>query len=160
MNIKISLSILLCVFLTACSMSQPVRTPYTAPDQVQAISKDMIVGKWAIKILNPLEGEPVDGGVVEYKPDGTVFAQHSSDASGLTLEIEMDGTWSIEGDMIRGTMENIRETSGNPAAKLMIPILNSMKNSSTGTANVVEASANRLVIIGNEGGQAQELTRI
>lgn len=160
MIIKIFLSILLCTVLTACSMSQPVRAPYTAPDQVQAISQSMIVGKWAVKILNPIEGEPADGGVVEYKSDGTVFAQNSNDASGLDMEIEMDGTWSIEGDMIRGTMESIRETSGNPAAKLMIPLLNALKKTSTGTANIIEASANRVVLVATEGGQAQELTRI
>jgi len=62
--------------------------------------------------------------------------------------------------MIRGTMESIRETSGNPAAKLMIPLLNAMKKTSTGTANIIEASANRVVLVATEGGQAQELTRI
>lgn len=113
-----------------------------------------------MKILNPLEGEPAQGGIVEYRPDGTVFAQHSNDVSGLDMQIEMDGTWSIEGEMVRATMESIRETSGNPAAKIMIPLLNSMKKTNTGTANILEASENRLVLVATDGGQAQELTRI
>lgn len=160
MKFKTSLSALFFMLLCSCSTGQPVRTPFITPDLVQAVSQDMIVGRWAVRILNPLEGEPASGGVVEYKSDGTVFAQSASNSAGVDMQFEMNGTWATEGEMVRATMESIRETTGNPVAQLMLSLLDSLKETHSGTANILEASQNRLVLVANDGGQAQELTRI
>ena len=70
----------------------------------------------------------------------------------------MVGTWQVEGDLIRVQLESIKETSGNALGGMMATFMSGMKDRMNGTANVYEASANRVVLVGTDGG-AVELTR-
>ena len=155
----LSLSVSICLTSTGCSLGPPTRTPYVGVDSVGEISPNMLVGSWDVRVLNPIEGEERNQTDAHYKQDGTVVINSSSNNEGMSLAMRMTGRWRIEGDMVMLTMESIEETSGNAMAALMMPMLNSMKDRATGSANVFESGDGRLVMVATEGGQAQELTR-
>lgn len=156
-------NIIAVIFITsiiAACVTQPPRAPYTGSDTVGAISKNMLIGHWKIRILNPIEGEQLDSADIHYRDDGTLLLNSQSSSSGMDMALEISGTWSIQGDLVNQKMESIRETSDNKIAAMMIPLMNSMKSRMSGSANVYSASADRVVLVSSTGGQAQELTRI
>ncbi|NOY71887.1 MAG: hypothetical protein GXP14_05840 [Gammaproteobacteria bacterium] len=151
------------LFNGCASMSQPERAAYTGADNIGAIKPEILIGNWNIKLLNPVEGEEMQKLISTYKSDGTVVMKAQSSASNNpmgNIVLEMTGTWSIEGEHVVLQLDSIRETSGNAIASLMVGMLGNMKKSLSGTANIYEASVDRIVLVSTEGGQAQEWTRI
>lgn len=151
------------VLIGCATPSQPQRTAYSGTDNVDTVSSAMMVGKWNVSILNPIEGEETIKEVkVNYLADGTVtmttLSQTSSGPMG-TVALEMAGSWKIEGDNVWQQLDSIKETSGNTMAKFLVGMMGNFKHKFSGTANVYEASSNRLVLVSEEG-QAQELIRI
>ena len=71
----------------------------------------------------------------------------------------MLGTWTVQGDTIATQLESVREVSGNTLGGLMARMMSGMREKMSGSANVYEATPNRLVIVSDDG-QAQELTRL
>ncbi len=145
--------------LTSCSFSPPKRTAYTGADTVDTVDPSMFLGTWDVRILNPIEGEEDYSMVITYKEDGTMEANSEGGQEGMRMAFRMLGRWTIEGDVINQTMESIEETSGNSMAAFLKPILNSNKKNASGSANVYDSSADRLILVSVEQGQAQELTR-
>ena len=66
----------------------------------------------------------------------------------------------IYSETVTQTLETIEETSGSQLGALMQPLLSGMKKRATGSANVYEATADRVILDSTENGQAQEYTRI
>lgn len=161
--LKVSLVVPIALAVVSCAVTPPARAPYTGPDNIAAISSDMIVGHWKVKILNPIEGEEtVKEARANYFPDGTIVLtaeSQNSAASMGNMVLEMTGSWSIEGGSVRQQLETIEETTGNTMAKFLIGLMGNVKDRYTGTANLYEADDNRLVLVSDDG-QAQELTRI
>lgn len=153
------LPLAMAVALSSCSTTPPARTPYTGADKVQAVSQDMLLGRWNVKVLNPIEGEEVNSAIAHYREDGTVVIEATTN-TGVELKMEMDGTWQVQGNTVVQQLTEIRETGGDPVAKLMMPLMNAFKDRMGGTADIYEATANRVVLVSAESGQAQELTRL
>ncbi|MCB1756373.1 MAG: hypothetical protein KDJ38_12675 [Gammaproteobacteria bacterium] len=155
--------ILVVLLLAACaSLSPPKRAAYTGQDQVGAVDANMLIGSWNGEILNPIEGEQDTVYKIEYRADGTVTSySRTKDSSGVMgpMEFEITGTWKVDGELVTQTAEEIREVSGNKLAAMVASMMGSMKEKMTGTANIYEASADRIVLVADEG-QAQALTRI
>ena len=138
-----------------------MRAPYTGADNVGPLANDMLIGNWSVKVLNPIEGEQ-SGGVtdVSYSADGTIVMNANPSAQGMDMALRMTGSWAIEGDLVTQTLESIEETSGSQLGALLKPFLNGMKNRATGSANIFEASADRVILVSTGDGQALEYTRI
>lgn len=151
---------LLAVFLAGCASSAPPPPPpYSGPDNVGAVNKNMIIGQWSGRLLNPVQGQPNNGFTAAFNADGSTVYDVTDTQSGMGLKLQMVGTWSIQGDQITTQLDSVREVSGNALGGLMAKMMSGMRDRMGGSANVYEASANRLVLVGKEG-QAQEFTRI
>ena len=151
--------LLLSALLAGCATSTPpARDPYTGPDRVGELNPRMLLGKWQGRILNPLAGE-ADAFEADYGADGTLTVRTRDTRSGMNLVFEAVGRWSIEGDRLRQQVESVREVSGNALGGMMARFGSSMRGNGSSTANVVEANAQRVVLVSDDGGQAQELMR-
>lgn len=146
------------VVLAGCSTTPPPRPDYNGADSVAGVSEQMLVGQWQGRVLNPIKGESTEPFQVAYNENGSVVLNSKDNQSGLGLEFEVIGTWSIDGETVSVNMESITETSGNQLGALITRFASAMKDNATGTMNIYEASADRLVIVSNDG-QAQELVR-
>jgi hypothetical protein len=146
------------VVLAGCSTTPPPRPDYNGADSVAGISEQMLVGQWQGRVLNPIKGESTEPFQVAYNENGSVVLNSKDTQSGLGLEFEVLGTWSIDGETVTVNMESITETSGNQLGALITRFGSAMKDKAPGTRNIYEASADRLVIVSDDG-QAQELVR-
>jgi len=149
----------LAILGTGCSTTPPPRPDYTGADSVGGVSEQMLVGQWRGRILNPIEGEASDGFTVAYNQDGTAIVNSKDKNSGLNLEFKVTGTWAVEGELVAVNMESVEETSGNKLGALAARFASAFKDRASGTFNVYEAAADRLVLVA-EDGQAQEWVRI
>lgn len=156
------LAFLLIFGTSACvSTKAPKRPSYEGEDKVATVDKSLIIGKWQTRILNPIEGEEsANGAVVHYNDDGSVILDSQFDTGGMgMMEMEVTGTWAIEGDLIKQVATDVREKSGNALGTFVKIFKGRMLKSANATLDVYEATADRLVIVSDHG-QAQELTRI
>ena len=145
--------------MAACSSTSPERPDYNGADSIGGVADQMLIGQWRARSLNPIQGEPTDLGVITYDPEGTVVATFKDEQSGLDLEYEMIGRWSIQGDNVTVDVESIDETSGNSLGPLVAVFMNAFKKNMGGSFNVYESSADRVVVVATTG-QAQEWNRI
>lgn len=146
------------VVLAGCGTTPPPRPDYNGADSVAGVSEQMFVGQWQGRVLNPIEGESTEPFQVAYNEDSSVVMNFKDTQSGLGLEIEGIGTWSIDGETVIVQMESFTETSGSKLGILVSKFASLMKDKATGTMNIYEASADRLVIVSDDG-HAQELVR-
>ncbi len=146
------------VVLAGCSTTPPPRPDYSGADSVAGVSEQMLVGQWQGRVLNPIKGESTEPFQVAYNEDGSVVLNSKDTQSGLGLEFEGIGTWSIDGETVIVNLESITETTGSQIGALITRFASVMKDKATGTMNIYEASADRLVIVADDG-QAQELVR-
>ena len=147
------------VAVAGCSTTPPPRTAYDGPDRVTTVQPAMLIGSWDVRILNPIPGEKNQQVTAKYNADGSVVVNSVSTEVGMQMSFRMIGRWSVNGDQITQTLESMEETSGKPINALIRPFVGSMKSRASGTANVYEASSDRVVLV-SEHGQAQELTRL
>ncbi len=159
-TVKLISAFALLLTAAACATKAPVRSTYSGADNVGAVTKDMLLGNWSVRVLNPIEGE--DSGVTNasYNADGTVVMNANPSAQGMDMKLRMTGSWAVNGDVVTQTLESIEETSGSQLGALLKPFLSGMKNNATGSANIYEASADRVVLVSTDDGQALEYTRI
>ncbi|MGH1357328.1 MAG: hypothetical protein ACRBC3_01055 [Burkholderiaceae bacterium] len=158
---KVTAAAALAIVIAGCASSGSSQSipPYTGKDQVGAVSKDMIIGNWSGRVLNPVQGQPTNNFTATFSQDGKTVYNVDNGQSGMNLKFQMIGTWTVEGDLITTQLDSINEVSGNALGGLMAKMMSSMRDRMSGSANVYEASANRLVLVGKEG-QAQEFTRL
>ena len=147
------------VLASGCSLTPPPRTPYAGADTVGEINSDMLLGSWNVRVLNPLEGEENNQSDMRFNSDGTMVMNSSINNEGMPFAMRMTGRWSVAADLVTMAVESVEETSGSPMAGFLAPMLDSYKDRMVGSANVYEASANRIVLVTGEGDMAQELTR-
>ncbi len=160
----ISLFTLVVVLTVSACGAPPKREPYDGADLVGAIDPAMLVGNWQITILNPIPGE--DGPTVStaYRSDGTwtslVIPPDEQNQDLGPMEFEGKGTWQVNGDSMFGKAEEIRETTGNKFGGLMNSVMSLFMSKMEGTLNAYEISADRMIFVNEESGQATLLTRI
>lgn len=152
--------IIAAALMFGCATSGSSKRPaYTGTDSVSTIDPDMLIGIWNTRILNPVKGEEsANGAVVEYREDGTVLVNSEFDSGMGIMQMEVSGTWSINGEVIEQKATDVREKSGNAMGALVKVFKGTMLKNANATLNVYEATGERLVIV-SDSGQAQELTR-
>lgn len=159
-NRALALVFILSLSIAGCATKAPPRIAYTGADSVGAITSDMLLGNWSVTVLNPHEGEQSGVTDVSYDAGGTMVMNASPSAPGMEMKLRMTGTWQIQGDLVSQTLETIEDTSGSTLGSLLKPLMAGIKNRATGTANIFEASADRIVLVSTNDGQALEYTRL
>lgn len=147
--------------LSACmSMGEPKREAYTGQDQVGTLSKEMFIGDWEVTILNPLDGEQQKvQPIVHYSADGSLTMDAAFDSGMGNVELEVIGNWTIEGDTVKQVATDVREKTESSVGMMIKLFKGMMLKNSNAVLNVYEASANRLLVVSDEG-QAQEFNRV
>lgn len=163
MNAIVSISTLTCMLtLTACG-SPPKREPYAGVDQVGEINKSQMVGDWNIIVLNPVADEDKSTITTSYKSDGTwtstVIPPEEQNRDLGPMKFAGEGSWQIDGDSMLATMNNIEETTGHKLGGFMTSVMSLFMSKMSGTANAYEMSADRMVFVHEETGQATLLVR-
>lgn len=160
-TLKVGAVLLVTIALSACmSMGEPKRDAYTGKDQVGQITKDMIIGDWEITILNPIEGEQREVKAnTHYMADGSLTVDAAFESGMGVVELEVIGNWTIEGDKIKQVATDVREKSESSIGILIKVFKKLMLKNNNTELNVYEASANRLLIVADDG-QAQEYHRL
>lgn len=160
-TLKVGAVLLVTIALSACmSMGEPKRDAYTGKDQVGQITKDMIIGDWEITILNPIEGEQREvKAKTHYMADGSLTVDAAFESGMGVVELEVIGNWTIEGDKIKQVATDVREKSESSIGILIKVFKKLMLKNNNTELNLYEASANRLLIVADDG-QAQEYHRL
>jgi len=150
--------------LTSCAALSPSERPaYTGADSVSTAKTSQLVGVWKVTNLNPYPESEPQRTTIEYRADGSVLGTivpegESASAMG-NMRFEMTGNWRLDGDMI--THENMEMNVITDDDNKMMNVLGKMfgkKNGLSGQANIYELSANRIVMVGADGG-AMEYVR-
>lgn len=154
----------MCIFtLTACG-SAPKREPYAGADQVGEIDAAQLVGDWKITILNPVSGEEDSTVTTSYKSDGTwtsnVIPPAQQDEDLGTMRFAGAGTWQVNADTMFSKAEKIEETTGHKLGGFMEATMSLFMSKMAGTVNPYEMSADRMIFVNQETGQATLLERI
>jgi hypothetical protein len=147
------------ITLTGCAVTPPERPVYGGTDNVEAISAESLVGTWTMSVLNPIPGEENTQATITLNADGTSTGTSRSTSGGQDFEFTMNGTWSVDGEYLVTTMENVSESSGGALAKLTQDLVSVMMKNRKARGDVFELSPNRLVIVDNETRQAQQWVR-
>lgn len=146
------------IALASCaSLKPPVRPAYTGTDSVNTANQSQLVGVWTVNNLNPYPDSEPQRTTIEYQADGSVLGQvvpEGESARSLgNMTFEMTGNWRLDGDMV--THENMEMNVITDGDNKMMNVLGNMfgkKNSLSGQANIYELSANRIVMVGSDGG--------
>ncbi len=146
------------VALTGC-MTAPKRPDFSAPDQVQQIDPQAVVGTWNVTVLNALEGEQVDSAVYTYEADGSWLSTVSNDAAGFAMEAKGIGRWLVRGEEVVVTMDDIEIISDSPLAKLLGGMMKGIIKKSAGSINPYEITPDRMVWLTDEN-QALQFDRM
>jgi hypothetical protein len=157
---RVMLAVCCTSVLYACAVGAPKRADYGGADNIAAVQDSMILGTWRTRILNPVKGEETGSSEFTLNADGTMSGTSQSSADGGQMVFEMAGTWQITGEHITTTIESMKETSGNQVAAFAQSLVASLTKGRTTKLNVFESSADRLVVVAEDTGQAQEWTRI
>ncbi len=136
------------------SMSPPVRPDYTGADSVSSADASQLLGSWRINPLNPYPDAEPQETTVEYMADGTVLGETVPGGESAALlgdtRFQFRGTWSLDGDTVVHKDVQMSTTGGNAMASMMARMISSRQNIS-GSANIYELSANRIVMVGDDG---------
>jgi len=148
------------LFLTACA-SAPKMQPYAEPDNVGTINPGDIVGEWRAKVINSgaaSDDQPVTS--YTFQEDGTWLATVKSGAeSGIDFEMEGNGTWTIEGEMLRSVVKEVRNVSDNTLSNIMTGIIRKGMEKNTNAVNPYSVTANQIIWVA-ENGTAMQLDRM
>ncbi len=150
------------IVTTGCaSLKPPVRPDYTGTDLIDSAKPSQLVGAWTVRNLNPFPDQPPQQTSVEYRADGTAVAVGKSQGEGTELlgdlQFEMTANWELVGDVVRHSNVEVSSSSDNAMGAMIGKMLNSSQKMA-GQANIYELSANRIVMVGDDGA-AMEYTR-
>lgn len=153
--LKIILPLATLLFLQACAVPAAKKpTPYNGPDTVGTFTADDIVGTWRMTLLS-VEKTPDDPvALVTINADGTAVATTTPpEGAEINFAFESSGTWEIAGDQLKTAMTEMREVSGNRAAAFIGGFASRFisKDQLSGTANPYVLTAERMVLVDDEG---------
>ncbi|MGQ7847497.1 hypothetical protein ACUNV4_23605 [Granulosicoccus sp. 3-233] len=136
------------------SLSPPVRPDYTGADQVNTAEASQLVGVWRITPLNPYPDAEPQETTIEYLADGTVVGESIPGGESAAVlgdaRFTFRGTWSLEGDTVVHEDVQMSTTGGNAMASMMTRLIGSRQDIS-GSANIYELTADRIVMVGDDG---------
>lgn len=149
---------LLAALASGCSLTPPERPAYDGPDLVGSdVDPGSLVGVWRVTPLNPYPDEGEQETVIEYRADGSVVGEidPSEDESMAVLgdtQFRMTGNWSVSDGAVAHENIEMEALSDNAFAQLMANMINGLKRDLGGTADILELEADRIVMLGDDGG--------
>lgn len=158
------LSLALLSTLSACiSLTPPERPAYTGQDNVSEVDQSQLIGSWVTRELNPYpDSGTTQETTIEYLADGSMqgsFVVRGEGAEMLKdMTFEVSGNWQLNGDLVSHTNVEVNSSDGNTLGALLNTLMKSTSREMSGTGNVYELSADRIVMVG-EDGTALEYTR-
>lgn len=138
---------------SACATVAPPQRPvWNGTDEVGNINDAMIVGRWALTLLNPLPGQQTQTTRLVYQTDGTVrgilrTAEPRGDLGELAFELA--GHWQARGEWLVHSDVRLTSRDGSVVGRVMSRMFN--RQAVAGRANVYARSANRLLMVGDDG---------
>lgn len=140
----------------------PPRPAYTGTDIVDQIDPASLVGSWKMRVLNPRPDEKLPDQTIQINADGTAVARLTNmpEMEEMGLEFESSSNWEVSGDIITTSNVSVKEVSGNSLGSLMTSIANTQSRKMSGSANVMEASSDRMVWAWSEDGTVVEYVRV
>ncbi|MEK0082607.1 hypothetical protein [Benzoatithermus flavus] len=151
------------MLLAGCAMggggSEARRPPVSVADEVTKVQRDMLVGAWRCRELNPYPELPKASRTITFGADGTVVAEvrTENDPRYGPLQGISRGNWSVEGDRL--VMRNMKlearaaEGSANPfggfLAGLTATVANTfMRSQQDSTSDVLKLTRSELIFRG------------
>ena len=149
--------------ISACASfsAPPPRPAYAGVDAVDQVDPADIVGTWKMRVLNPRPDEQLPEQTMTLNADGSAKGSITNlpDMEDSGLEFESSANWELNGDIVTTSNVSVRELSGNSLGSFMTAIVNTQSKKMSGSANVMEVSANRMVWAWSEDGTVMEYVR-
>ena len=156
-----AMSLVIAIAGTGCaSVQSPSRPAYTTVDTVSEVTPAQLVGTWTATELNPIAGSEPESTVIKYSDDGlvssTITLQLGTATQPDDIAFELNGQWRINGDTVTHYDMQISSIDDSEAGSILSQLINDQTKHSEqggllGEATVVEASVDRLVMIGTDG---------
>ena len=160
----IGLAALACTLLSASgcvSLTPPERPAWQGTDQVGDVPPESLVGVWRVRELNPYpDAEPQDV-TIEYRDDGTVSGRivprgPSANAFG-DIAFQMNGQWKVDAGIVSHSDVEMETIGDNAFARMMSGVVNGLERDLGGSADIQELGADRIVMLGTDGGAMEYL---
>jgi hypothetical protein len=142
--------------LAACTAGggeAPRRPAVSMADQVAAVDRELVVGTWRCRDLNPYPGAPEQVVTETFAADGSFVGQSGVSGEGPagSIEVRASGRWAVEGDRIVTTGVTTQASSADPTlnviAGLTAQYLNSQPPSlRDGSSEVLKLTNRELVL--------------
>lgn len=143
--------------LAACvgGGSAPGRPAVSLADEVGAIDRDLVVGTWQCRELNPYPERPLQAITTTYEADGRFTGQGRSAEGGPVggMIVDVWGSWAVEGDQLVASdvRTEARAADDNPAINMLAglgaAIANTMMATQReGASDVLRLTPNDLVM--------------
>ena len=100
----------------------------------------MLIGRWALTVLNPLEGQQARSTVVTYHADGSVTGALEIDGNGAVenQRFRMAGRWRIEGTHVAHSAVTLQSVGNSRIGAAMSAMFN--RQATPGRADVHESA--------------------
>lgn len=143
------------ITVTGCvSITPPSRPEYTGTDNIDQVQASQLIGRWSATELNPLPNTNPQTTFIDYNSDGTVsgIVPSSTDAPASidNLELRLSGNWALQADVVEHRNIVIHSTDDSELGLLLNQVLQSQASISS-RANIYEVSAERIVMVGEDG---------
>ena len=162
-SITVGMVAVVTLIISACG-SPPKREPYSGADLVGGLTPAQITGQWKVTVLNPIAEENKSQIYYNFSDSGawqTTFIPSDDQTKSLgKMEFRGQGVWNVDGDKVFSKTETVKEITGNKLGGIMQSIINTSLSKSAGFVNPYEVSANRIIWVHEDTGQASLLERI
>lgn len=162
--VSLTIGLITSSMLVSCATFSPPppRPAYTGTDTIDQVDPASLVGNWKMRVLNPRPDEKLPEQTIQINADGTAIARLTNmpEMEDMGLEFESSSNWEVSGDTITTSNISVKEVSGNNLGSLMTSIANTQSKKMAGSANVMEASPDRMVWAWSEDGTVVEYVRI
>lgn len=159
--------------LAACTSgggNEARRPPVNVSDEVAAVDRQLIMGTWQCRELNPYPGQPLATTAFTYNADGTFQSETRSQGQGPVgaMIVNGRGSWAVQGNQV--VLSNVRTEAraadGNPAMNVLAGLgaaiaNNLMTNQREGPSDVLRLTQGEMVtrVVGIEDAPVFACTR-
>jgi hypothetical protein len=148
------LVMVLAVSACAGGAGPPARPPLGLADQVGPVDRDLVVGAWRCRDLNPYPGQPEQTVTATYDADGTFVSESETAARPPVgaMQVTARGRWKVRGDHLvtSDVVTEARSADGDAATDTLAGIgarfVNALTADDAGASDVLELSPERLVL--------------
>jgi hypothetical protein len=134
---------------TGTTEPPPQRTPVSVADRVDSIDRNLLVGTWQCREMNPYPGAPAHTTTVTYRADGTFAGEGSTGGAMSGLSLQSSAKWRIEGDQLVMSDQDSSATSENPVLSVLgslgSAIADQMTAGETARSDILQLDSGHLV---------------